>query len=89
MHSPHHPKHQEAVGERKIAQCLILWLPVNFICRMKTGFASKGAHLNLKRAERAWAAINKLPGIFHMPLSVINNIKEKMFLEFWEYVCEF
>ncbi|CAK9250574.1 unnamed protein product [Sphagnum jensenii] len=25
-------------------------------------FASKGAHLNLKRAERARAAINKLPG---------------------------
>ncbi len=23
--------------------------------------ASKGAHLNLKRAERAWEAINKLP----------------------------
>jgi hypothetical protein len=27
-------------------------------------FASKGAHLNLKRAERARAAINKLPGMF-------------------------
>jgi hypothetical protein len=26
-------------------------------------FASKGAHLNLKRAERARAAINKLPGM--------------------------
>ncbi|CAK9278161.1 unnamed protein product [Sphagnum jensenii] len=48
-------------------------------------FASKGAHLNLKCAERARAAINKLPSIFHMPLSVINNIKEKMFLEFWDY----
>jgi hypothetical protein len=24
-----------------------------------------------------------------MPLSVINNIKEKICLEFWEYVCEF
>jgi hypothetical protein len=46
-------------------------------------FASKGAHLNQKRAERAWATINKLPGIFHI------QIKEKMFLEFWEYVCEF
>lgn len=26
-------------------------------------FASKGAHLNLKRAEKARAAIAKLPGI--------------------------
>jgi protein regulator of cytokinesis 1 len=26
-------------------------------------FASKGAHLNLKRAERARAAINKLPAL--------------------------
>ncbi len=26
-------------------------------------FASKGAHLNLKHAERARAAINKLPGM--------------------------
>ena len=27
-------------------------------------FATKGAHLNLKRAEKARAAIAKLPGIF-------------------------
>jgi hypothetical protein len=60
-----------------------------FYMQDENRFASKGAHLNLKRAERARAAINKLPGIFHMPLFVINNIKEKMFLEFWEYVCEF
>jgi hypothetical protein len=52
-------------------------------------FDSKGVHLNLKRAESAHGAINKLFGIFHMPISVINNIKKKMFLEFWEYVCEF
>jgi hypothetical protein len=60
-----------------------------FYMQDENRFASKGAHLNLERAERARAAINKLPSIFHMPLSVINNIKEKMFLEFWEYVCEF
>jgi hypothetical protein len=24
-----------------------------------------------------------------MPVFVINNIKEKMFIEFWEYVYEF
>lgn len=28
-------------------------------------FATKGAHLNLKRAEKARAAIAKLPGIDH------------------------
>jgi protein regulator of cytokinesis 1 len=28
-------------------------------------FASKGAHINLKRAERARAAINKLPGMLN------------------------
>jgi hypothetical protein len=52
-------------------------------------FVSIGVHLNVKHAECAWVTINKLLGIFHMPISVVNNIKEKMFLEFWEYVCEF
>ncbi|CAM6043679.1 unnamed protein product [Sphagnum compactum] len=32
-------------------------------------FASKGAHLNLKRAERARAAINKLPAMVEMLIS--------------------
>ncbi len=52
-----------------------------FYMQDENRFASKGAHLNLKRAERARAAINKLPGIFRMPISVINNIKEKLFLQ--------
>jgi hypothetical protein len=61
-----------------------------FYMQNENKFASKGAHLNLKCVECAHVTINKLLfGIFHMPISVINNIKEKMFLEFWEYVCEF
>jgi hypothetical protein len=59
-----------------------------FYMHNENKFASKGVHLNLKRAKCARIIINKLLGIFHMPIFVINNINEKMFLEFWEYICE-
>ncbi|CAK9229358.1 unnamed protein product [Sphagnum troendelagicum] len=84
---------QEALTRKEILEKMEKWMSaceeegwLEDYNKDENRFASKGAHLNLKRAEHALAAINKLPGIFHMPLSVINNIKEKMFLEFWEGV---
>ncbi|CAN5975853.1 unnamed protein product [Sphagnum jensenii] len=83
---------QEALTRKEILEKMEKWMSaceeegwLEDYNKDENRFASKGAHLNLKCAERARAAINKLPSIFHMPLSVINNIKEKMFLEFWDY----
>ncbi|CAM6059572.1 unnamed protein product [Sphagnum tenellum] len=84
---------QEALTRKEILEKMEKWMSaceeegwLEDYNKDENKFATKGAHLNLKRAKRARAAINKLPGIFHMPLFVINNIKEKMFLEFWEGV---
>jgi hypothetical protein len=88
MHSNHHPKHQEIIGEKN---CLVFnpLVSCEFYMQNENKFASIGVHLNFKRAKCAHVTINKLLGIFHMPVFVINNIKEKMFIEFWEYVYEF
>jgi hypothetical protein len=46
-------------------EALSIWFQVVTLNWMQdeNRFSSKGAHLNLKRAERARAAINKLPGM--------------------------
>jgi hypothetical protein len=52
-------------GQFLADEALSIWFQVvtlNWI-QDENRFSSKGAHLNLKRAERARAAINKLPGM--------------------------
>jgi hypothetical protein len=51
-------------GQFLADEALSIWFQVVTLNWMQdeNRFSSKGAHLNLKRAERARAAINKLPG---------------------------
>jgi len=52
-------------GQFLADEALSIWFQVVTLNWMQdeNRFSSKGAHLNLKRAERARAAINKLPGM--------------------------
>lgn len=50
---------------------LMLYLPADFVCfksllkQDENRYnASRGAHLNLKRAEKARILVNKIPGMF-------------------------